>query len=192
MNFNYLVFLSFISLPVFALEQISETDLEQVTAQAGLSLSGTLSFNENGGPLTSSDAGNELNGNTVWGTCTEKAAATASRCGARVAVGINDGGWIALDELQGGLSFNNLTVRSRDISSTDDFGGDEAAADGKTVLEIGLPSQVKFKDLTLSLAISSNGRPTDTGFQQQTHFGIDLNGTVNMQGNLLIFPAGNP
>ncbi len=190
MNFKYLPFLCFISLPAFALEEISEADLEKVSGQNGVSLSGELSFNEDGGPLAIGDTGNDSN---VWGTCTEKTAATADRCGARLAIQPSkDGGWIAMDELKGSLSFNGLTLRSRDISNTDNFGGDETAADGKTVLEIGLPNQIKFKDFSYSYVTSNQARPTDAGFQQQTRYGIDFNGTVNMQGNLLVFPTGNP
>ncbi len=84
-------------------------------------------------------------------------------------------------------------MRSRDIdAATDDFGGDETSADGKTVLEIGLPSELKFDNFSYSYATSSQARPTDTGYQQQTRFGVELNGSVQMQGNLLVFPTGNP
>ena len=97
--------------------------------------------------------------------------------------------------MKGKLSFDGLTLRSRAIdSATDDFGGDESEVgiDGMTVLEIGLPDKVKFEDFQYSVVTSSQSRPTDVGYQQQIRHGVNFNGTVNMQGNLLVFPTGNP
>lgn len=202
MNFKYIrTSIALLTLSIcqmtFALEPISEEGLAQVTGQNGVSLSGELSFNENGGPLTSSDPGNvsPVDGTTtVWGTCTEKAGATAERCGTRLAIKPNEtDGWLVLDELTGSISFEGLTLRSRDINAaTDNFGGDETAADGKTVLEIGLPNEVKFDNFSYNYVTSSQARPTDAGNQQQVRYGIDFNGSVQMQGNLLVFPTGNP
>ncbi len=178
------------SISTHALEEISDESLARVTGQNGVNLSGELNLNENGGPLTSSDAGNA----GVWGTCTEKQASTVERCGARLAVQPSEnGGWIALDEMKGKLSFEGLTLRSRVIDgAADDFGGDEVAADGKTVLEIGLPDKVKFENFQYSVVTSSQARPTDVGYTQQVRHGVNFNGSVNMQGNLLVFPTGNP
>ena len=191
MTFKSLI-LCFLALSVstHALEEISDESLSRVTGQNGVNLSGELNLNENGGPLTSSDAGNA----GVWGTCTEKQASTVERCGARLAVQPSEnGGWIALDEMKGKLSFEGLTLRSRVIDgAADDFGGDEVAADGKTVLEIGLPDQMKFENFEYSVVTSSQARPTDAGYTQQVRHGVNFNGSVNMQGNLLVFPTGNP
>jgi hypothetical protein len=181
----------------FALEPISEEGLARVTGQNGVSLSGELSFNENGGPLTSGDTGNlnPLDGTSVvWGTCTEKDSTAAERCGARLAIKPNEtNGWLVLDELKGSISFEGLTLRSRDIDqATDNFGGDEVDAHGRTVLEIGLPNEVKFDNFSYSYVTSTQARPTDAGHQQQIRHGIDFNGSVQMQGNLLVFPTGNP
>ena len=109
------------SISTYALEEISDESLARVTGQNGVNLSGELNLNENGGPLTSSDAGNA----GVWGTCTEKQASTVERCGARLAVQSSEnGGWIALDEMKGKLSFEGLTLRSRVIDGTaDDWDG---------------------------------------------------------------------
>lgn len=188
---------SLLNVNAHSLEAISEEALDSVSGQNGVSLSGELSFNEDGGPLTSSDVGNidPNDASIVWGTCTEKNALTADRCGARLAVKPNDtDGWLALDELKGSVSFEGLTLRSRDIASTDSFGGDEdeAGITGKTVLEIGLPNEVKFENFSYSYVTSSQGRPTDAGYQEQVRHGIDFNGSVQMQGNLLVFPVGNP
>jgi len=194
MNFKYsILFILLIQISIHSnsMQPISEEALESVAGQNGVSLSGELSFNEDGGPLTSSDPENI---SAVWGTCTEKEAATAERCGARLSIKPNEtNGWLVLDELQGSLSFEGLTLRSRDIdAATDDFGGDETSADGKTVLEIGLPSELKFDNFSYSYATSSQARPTDVGYQQQTRFGVEFNGSVQMQGNILVFPTGNP
>ncbi len=51
------------------MQPISEEALENVTGQNGVSLSGELSFNEDGGPLTSSDPENI---NAVWGNLYRK------------------------------------------------------------------------------------------------------------------------
>ena len=200
MNFKLLTLFciaSLLNVNTHSLEAISEEALDSVSGQNGVSLSGELSFNEDGGPLTSSDVGNidPNDASIVWGTCTEKNALTADRCGARLAVKPNDtDGWLALDELKGSVSFEGLTLRSRDITSTDNFGGDEdeAGITGKTVLEIGLPNEVKFENFSYSYVTSSQGRPTDAGYQEQVRHGIDFNGSVQMQGNLLVFPVGNP
>jgi hypothetical protein len=193
MTFKYLVLsLVVFSTSVHSLEEISDEGLASVSGQDGVNLSGELILNENGGPLTSSDTGNS----GIWGTCTEKQASAVERCGARIAVQPNEnGGWIALDEMKGKLSFNGLTLRSRAIdSATDNFGGDEGGVgiDGMTVLEIGLPDQMKFENFEYSVVTSSQARPTDAGYNQQVRHGVNFNGSVNMQGNLLVFPTGNP
>lgn len=194
MNSKYIILLTaftFFSNDALSMEPMSESSLASVSGQNGVNLSGELSFNIDGGPLTSTDPENV---SAIWGSCAEKQAATAEKCGTRVSLKPNDtGGWLVLDELQGSLSFEGLTLRARDINAaTDDFGGDETAADGKTVLEIGLPSEVKFDGFSYSYATSSQARPTDAGYQQQTRFGVELNGSVQVQGNLLVFPTGNP
>lgn len=189
---------SFISLTSLAMEEIADESLAQVSGQNGVYLSGELIINENGGPLTSSDIGNldPNDSSIVWGTCAEKQSTSADRCGTRLAVQPSEnGGWIAMDEMKGRISFEGLTIRSRVIDgASDDFGGDESeiGIDGMTVLEIGLPDKLTFENFEYSIVTSSSGRPTDTGYQQQVRHGIDFNGSINMQGNLLVFPTGNP
>lgn len=190
--------LVFFALPAASLEEISDAGLADVSGQNGVYLSGELIMNEAGGPLTSADAGNidPNDASVVWGTCAEVQSANADRCGARMAVQPNEnGGWIALDDMKGKISFEGLTIKSRVIDSAiDDFGGDETEAgiDGMTVLEIGLPEKLKFENFSYSVVTSSQARPTDAGYTQQVRHGIDFNGSVNMQGNLLVFPTGNP
>lgn len=199
MNFKaYLLLLVCFAPLSLALEEMSDAGLADVTGQNGVYLSGEIIFNENGGPLTSADAGN-INPNdagVVWGTCDEVSSANADRCGARMGVQPSEsGGWYAMDDIKGGISFEGLTIKSRVIdSATDDFGGDEADAgvDGMTVLEIGLPEKLTFDNFQYSTVTSSQGRPTDAGYQQQVRHGIDFNGSITMKGNLLVFPTGTP
>jgi len=199
MKFKALLAIFILPTHTFALEEMTDALLGDVTGQNGVYISGELNFNEDGGPLIVGDSGNvDPDGagamQATWGSCAEKEAGTVERCGARLSVEMNDsGGWVSYDEIQGSLSFDGLTLRAREIdASTDDFGGDETSADGKTVLEIGLPNQVKFKDFSYNVATSNEARPTDAGFNQQVRYGIDFNGTVNMKGNLLVFPTGAP
>lgn len=199
MKFKYLLIALCMSpIGVNALEELADESLGEVTGQNGVYISGELNFNEDGGPLVVGDSGNvdpDAGGpmTATWGSCAEKEAGTVERCGARLAVELNDsGGWVAYDELQGSLSFEGLTLRSREITTADNFGGDEVGADGKTVLEVGLPSEIKFKDFSYNVATSNQGRPTDAGFNQQVRYGVDFNGTVNLKGNLLVFPTGTP
>jgi len=197
MSFLFLL----LSVNALALEPISDDELNTYTGQNGVYLSGDISLNEVGGPLTSADSNNidPNDGSTVWGTCEEKGLGTVSRCGARLSVNTNStNGYFVLDEMRGKMSFEGLTLKARELTVADDanFGGDVtdflAGSDGKTVLEIGLPNEVRFENLSLIIANSSTARPTDTGFQQQDIFGLELNGSIEMQGNLLVFPVGTP
>lgn len=200
MSFKYILttFSILVSVSSFALEQIGDEELSSVNGQNGVYLSGELDFNADGGPLASTDSGNiDPDGVgamvATWGSCAEKAAGDVERCGSRMAVELNDtGGWVAYDEIKGKISFEGLTLRSREIIASDNFGGDEVAAAGKTVLEIGLPEKLEFENFSYDLTTSSHGRPTDTGYSQQTRYGIDFNGSVQLEGNLLVFPTGNP
>jgi len=184
----------------YALEIISDEELVNYSGQNGVYLSGELALNEFGGPLGRDD---DQTVQTVWGSCAEKDAGEVSRCGARLSFKTNStDGYFVLDDMRGKLSFEGLTLKARKLTMDDNriFGGDvkeflkgaEGAEDleGKTVLEIGLPNRVKFESLNYTIATSSTARPTDAGFVQQDIFGVELNGTVKMHGNLLIFPSG--
>ncbi len=194
-NVGLATILMSLTLPLQALQLITDDELEKVTGQDGVSLSGELSFNEDGGPLVDVDPDGIGPLTSTWGACSD---ANAKRCGTRLAVKLNSDagseGWMALDELKGKISFDGLTIKSREISATDSFGGDqnEAGIEGMTVLEIGLPNKIKYENFSYNVATSSSARPTDAGFTQQIRYGVDFNGTVNMQGNMLIFPTGNP
>ena len=111
-------------------------------------------------------------------------------CGARLAFQTQkSGGWFVVDDIRGSVSFEGLTFQVRDISSG--FGGDGASFD-KEVLEIGLPSSVKFRDYQYTLGYASHASPGDSASYQQTNiYGVQINGKVNMTGNMLIFPTAD-
>lgn len=168
----------FAVLPVFSLAElssISDQDLSRVSGQGGVYLSGEIAINENGGPIQ----------NAYWGDCSDN-----RKCGARLAFQTREsGGWFVMDNIRGTFSFQGLTLRVRSINSG--FGGDGAIFN-RDVLEIGLPDIVRFDDVRYTYATSSTERPTDAGFQQTDIYSVEMNGDVVMQGNMLVFPTGNP
>lgn len=158
------------------LSRLDDGDLAGISGQGGIYLSGDISINENGGPIQ----------NTYFGSCAE----AEKRCGARIAYRLKeDGGWMVLDDIRGKFSFEGLTLRVRTIASG--FGGDGALFN-RDVLEIGLPNIVRYDSVQFKLATSSTARPTDPGFQQTDIFSVEMLGDVVLEGNLLVFPTGNP
>jgi hypothetical protein len=158
------------------LSSLNDSALSGVSGQAGVYLSGQISINEHGGPIQ----------NAYFGDCTN----ASQRCGARIAIQTKqNGGWFVLDNFKGSFSFQGLTLRVRNINSG--FGGDGAQFN-RDVLEIGLPDVIKVNQLQFTYATSSTARPTDTGFQQTDILTVKMNGDVTMQGNILVFPTGNP
>ena len=187
------------------LQAIDDQELSETVAQGGLYLSGEISLNENGGPI--SDA--------YYGQCDE----AGKTCGARFAykIGSNaDNGWYVVDDWKGEISFEGLTIRTRRIDGNqrdltgqlvdadgnpvteanavalgvnDGFGGDGAGFD-KEVLEIGLPGTVKFNDYQYTVGYASHSSPIgQTNYQQTDIYGVYIDGNVNMTGNVLIFPT---
>ncbi|WP_369600925.1 hypothetical protein AAIA72_14015 [Hahella sp. SMD15-11] len=158
------------------LRAVEESELDDVSGQGGIYLSGDITINENGGPLQ----------NAYFGNCAD----SSKKCGARIAYQTREnGGWFVMDDIRGRFSFQGLTLRVRHINSG--FGGDGAKFD-KDVLEIGLPDKVRFDDVRYTYATSSTARPTDPGFQQTNIYSVHMQGDVTMEGNLLVFPTGNP
>jgi len=168
------------SLASAELQEVNDADLANVSGQAGIYLSGDISINENGGPL--------------W-TCQ----ADGSKCGGRVTMKPReDGGWFVLDDIRGSFSFQGLTLQSRTINSG--FGGDGEKFNG-AVLEIGLPDTVKMRDVKFAFGTANYasadyapavpGDPSEM-FRQTNFFDFQLQGDMTMQGNLLVFPTGNP
>lgn len=105
------------------------------------------------------------------------------------------GGWYVLDNMKGIFSFEGLTLRTRTINSG--FNGDGATFN-QDVLEFGLPSQVKFKDGSFAFGVANQGgwrnnaislaNGGDPSYQQTNIFSAKIDGTIRMQGNVLIFP----
>jgi hypothetical protein len=158
------------------LAMISDDALSNVSGQGGIYLSGDISINELGGPVD----------NSYFGRCDD----SAKKCGARFAYRLKEnGGWMVLDEIRGNFAFEGLTLRVRTIDSG--FGGDGELFN-RDVLELGLPNTMRFNDVRFKVAASSTARPTDPGFQQTDLFSVEMRGDVIMEGNLLVFPTGNP
>ena len=169
----------------YSLEPMTAEDMGQVTWQGGVYLSGDLTINENGGPLNAD--GPSANGYSWQTNCSSS---TDKRCGARIALNTGTGrGWFVLDNIKGRFSFEGLTLRTRKIDSG--FNGDGATFNGD-VFEIGLPNTLDFEDTSFTIANSNTPRPTDSGFRQTDILTVETNGQANLQGNLLIFPTGNP
>lgn len=174
--------LSFSSL-LHAMEPMSQEDMGNISGQGGVYLSGDLTINENGGPLNN-------DGPSYWqASCASTT--TDKRCGGRIAVntGQSDSGWFVLDNIRGRFSFEGLTLRTRHIDSG--FGTDGAAFDAD-VMEFGLPNKVDYENVSFTIANSNSARPTDAGFQQTDIMTMEINGPVKLEGNLLVFPTGNP
>lgn len=158
------------------LDRLDDQDLAKVSGQGGIYLSGDISINEMGGPIE----------NSYFGRCDDP----DKKCGARLAYRLKaDGGWMVLDEIRGNFAFEGLTLRVRSIDSG--FGGDGELFN-RDVMEIGLPDIVRFNDVRFKIAGSNMPRPTDPGFQQTDIFAVEMQGDVIMEGNLLVFPTGNP
>lgn len=155
---------------------LADEALSDISGQGGIYLSGDISINEMGGPVE----------NSYFGRCDD----ANKKCGARFAYQLKEGGgWVVLDEIRGNFSFEGLTLRVRNVDSG--FAGDGELFDSD-VLELGLPNTVRFNDVRFKIGASSTPRPTDPGFQQTDIFSVEMRGAVIMEGNLLVFPAGQP
>ncbi len=169
--------LSLMPLSAYAeLNQMSDSALSEVSGQGGIYLSGDISINETGGPIE----------NSYFGECDDP----DKKCGARFAYRLKEtGGWMVLDEIRGSFAFEGLTLRTRSVDSG--FGGDGEQFNGD-VLEIGLPNVVRFNDVRFKIAASNEARPTAPGFMQTDILSVEMQGNVIMEGNMLVFPKGNP
>lgn len=177
---RFSVFLGLVALmstPALAeLDRLTDDDLADVSGQGGIYLSGDISINENGGPIN----------NSYYGQCNDD----DKRCGARFAYRMKeDGGWMVLDDIRGSFAFEGLTLRVRSIDSG--FAGDGQEFDGD-VVEIGLPNIVRYDDVRFKISASNKARPTEPNFRQTDIFSVQMQGDVIMEGNMLVFPKGNP
>ncbi|MCE5365294.1 hypothetical protein IOD17_18945 [Pseudomonas anguilliseptica] len=179
------------------MQALDDETLSSMNGQGGVYLSGEFSINKDGGVLWSKPASNNPSTWTAGQrSCATAGATTPENCGMRVAIRSEaDGGWYVLDNLKGVFSFEGLTLRTRTINSG--FNGDGAAFN-QDVLEFGLPNEMKFKDGSFafgvanqggwqnkSLSVANGGNPS---YQQTNIFSAKIDGTIRMQGNVLIFP----
>src|SRR3989338_4406823 len=152
-----------LAMPAFAeMQALDDDTLRRMNGQGGVYLSGEFSINKDGGVLWSKPVSNNP---STWTasqrSCANAGATTPENCGMRVAIRSEaEGGW--------------------------------------DVLEFGLPNEVKFKDGSFafgvanqggwqnkSLSVANGGNPS---YQQTNIFSAKIDGTIRMQGNVLIFP----
>ena len=160
------------------MEAMSDSALSGVSGQyGGMSLSGDVSFNRNGGPLKGESVGFDCNQD--------------GRCGSRIAVQLSEnGGWFVLDDLQGTFEFMGLTLATRLIDGADTGFGADATDFGRSVIEIGLPETARFENFSYTMATSSTARPSDANFQQTERLTVEMGGEMTLDGNARIFPTG--
>ncbi|CAD5107882.1 DUF6160 family protein [Zestomonas carbonaria] len=180
------------------LQPLEDESLSQLSGQGGVYLSGEFSINKDGGVLWTTPASN----NPAQWTAGQRSCAgvgtgaPAEACGMRLAIrSENNGGWYVLDNLKGIFSFEGLTLRTRTIDSG--FNGDGAGFN-QDVLEFGLPNEIRFKDGNFSFGVASQGgwrnnaigaaSGGDPSYQQTNIFSARIDGTIRMQGNVLVFP----
>lgn len=194
----WLAISALLAMPAFAeMQALDDDTLSSMNGQGGVYLSGEFSINKDGGVLWSKPVSNNPSTWTAGQrSCANAGATTPENCGMRVAIRSEaEGGWYVLDNLKGVFSFEGLTLRTRTINSG--FNGDGAAFN-QDVLEFGLPNEVKFKDGSFafgvanqggwqnkSLSVANGGNPS---YQQTNIFSAKIDGTIRMQGNVLIFP----
>lgn len=186
------------------LVSLDENKMSDIAGQGGVYLSGEFSINKNGGPLWTADPNGALDDFGVPKEYRNCGTAIEPReCGLRFAVKLNENseGWYVLDDLSGGVSFEGLTLRTAQLTSVVDYdvwdsgtGDFQVVSVDEEILQIGLPGKVSFKDFTFQYAVANNGEfgvPLDDGtaFKQTEIFGIELNGDITLQGNLLLFPV---
>ncbi|MET1080743.1 MAG: hypothetical protein ABWY06_22255 [Pseudomonas sp.] len=180
------------------LQPLADSALGEFSGRGGVYLSGEFSINKDGGVLWSTPSSNLPSSWTAGQrSCATAGAATAQGCGMRLAVRAEEGGgWYVLDNIKGIFSFEGLTLRTRLVNGG--FGGDGQGFN-RDVLEFGLPDEVKFKDASFTFAVANQGgwrnRATslanggDPSYQQTNLFSAKVDGSIRMQGNVLVFPT---
>lgn len=163
------------------MQPLDDSNLGNVNAQNGISLSGSFDLNTSGGPKW--DYNRDGNGDAT--TCTTN----GGKCGARFALKATDsGGWFILDDIRGGFSFG-------ETSSDPDAKGLEVAVKtnntatnngtSKDVLEFKLPSVVNYDNVNFTVA---TGASAEFNTQQTNIMSIQIDGRVVTEGKLLVFP----
>ncbi|WP_044873485.1 DUF6160 family protein [Pseudomonas sp. LFM046] len=189
-----------LALPLLAhaeLQALEDSDLSRMSGQGGVYLSGEFSINKNGGVLWNTPASNDPATWTVnQRSCAAAGASTPESCGLRLAIRAEqNGGWYVLDNLKGIFSFEGLTLTTRTINSG--FGGDGAGFN-QDVLDFGLPNEMRFKNGSYTFAVANEGgwrnkagtiaNGGSPSYQQTIVFSAKIDGTLRMQGSVLIFP----
>ncbi|MFP6850855.1 MAG: DUF6160 family protein [Pseudomonas sp.] len=188
-----------LALPAYAeMQALDDATLSTLNGQGGVYLSGELSINKDGGVLWNTPASNNPSTWTAGQrSCATAGASTPENCGMRIAIRAEAaGGWYVLDNLKGVFSFEGLTLRTRTINSG--FNGDGTAFN-QDVLEFGLPNEVKFKDGSFAFGVANQGgwqnkslsaaNGGNPSYQQTNIFSAKIDGSIRMQGNLLVFPT---
>ncbi len=179
------------------LQPMADDALSATSGQGGVYLSGDFSINKSGGVLWSTPTSNTP---STWTanqrSCATLGATSPEDCGMRIAIRAEAaGGWYVLDNMKGIFSFDGLTLRTRFIDSG--FNGDGTAFNQDT-LEFGLPNEMKFQDARFTFAVANQGgwrnkagtaaNAGDATYQQTNIFSAKIDGSIRMQGNVLVFP----
>ena len=204
---NTIVFMSFAYSAQAELISMDESNMAEISGQGGVYLSGEFSINKEGGPLWEDGTRPyyelDANGEPVVDNSISPDQCNNGVCGLRLAIKLNENseGWYVIDDLSGGMSFEGLTLRTVNIKNavdydvwddnTNDF---QIVALDEEVLEIGLPGRVTFNDFKFKYAVANNGEfgvplADGTAFKQTEIFGVELDGAITLQGNLLLFPV---
>lgn len=143
------------------LQPLAENELQEISGQAGLSISASLNFAAN--PAQTRCPGG---------------------CGTRVAIQpANSSGFIVLDNLQGTFSFEGLSV---DIVTIDSGYAGDGAAFNASAMRLGL-ANASFSNARVTLAGSNSATSGGVGFQQTDLLTYQINGDVRINGNLYLF-----
>ena len=145
------------------LQPLAENELQEISGQAGLSISASLNFAAN--PAQTRCPGG---------------------CGTRVAIQpANSSGFIVLDNIQGTFSFEGLSF---DIVTIDSGYDGDGAAFNASAMRLGL-TDASFNNARVTLAGSNSATSGGVGFQQTDLLTYQTNGDVRLRGNLYIFAA---
>lgn len=145
------------------LRPMPEDELQQVSGQAGISLSANLNFARR--PSDSRCPGG---------------------CGARLAIKPAKGaGFLVLDNISGAFVFDGATLDIVGIDAGAGFAA-ESAAPGSRALRLGLANGT-FNDFQWTLAGSNQAVAGGVGFKQTDLLTYQTNGQTRLQGNLYLF-----
>ena len=145
------------------LRPLPEDELQQVSGQAGISLSANLQF-------------------------VPKASDTRcpGGCGARVSFKPAMGaGFLVLDNISGAFVFDGATLDIVGIDAAAGFGA-ESAVGGSKAVRVGLANGT-FNNFKVTLAGSNQAVAGGPGFKQTDLLTYQTNGQTRLQGNLYLF-----